>query len=239
MTAVTSSRRIGPKSSPTGFSLFSIARPGLSRLRSCSEGALAELRWQSTQQGRSGARPRVRSDGRSDRKPSLAAWVGPGGWSTRAERPRTARSDSMGQLIQPALRSRRSGNARQVESRLRQMKWFLSRCSHPNVEDARSLQCPSATWRQSTSATAAISSADRPRSSEPTFSSTTSCSLRAILTARNWPRQPPFQAFRALRALPSSVRGPVDFSHGRQLRICLDCHRRRCGVQPFAITCLH
>jgi hypothetical protein len=43
---------------------------------------------------------------------------------------------------------------------------------------------------------------------------------------------PPRKAFRDTRALPSSVRGPVDFSHGSQRWICCDCFVRRASVQP-------
>jgi hypothetical protein len=49
---------------------------------------------------------------------------------------------------------------------------------------------------------------------------------------------PPFQAFLDAFALPSSLRGPVDCSHGFHVRISAACLARRSGVQPFAIACL-
>lgn len=36
-------------------------------------------------------------------------------------------------------------------------------------------------------------------------------------------RSPPFQAFLATLAFPAEVCGPVELSHGRHLRIAIDC----------------
>jgi len=48
-------------------------------------------------------------------------------------------------------------------------------------------------------------------------------------------RLPCFLLLPALAALPASVRGPVDLSHGRQFRISADCRSRRAGVQVVAM----
>ena len=46
-------------------------------------------------------------------------------------------------------------------------------------------------------------------------------------------RPPCFRAFWHERALPLSLFGPVDRSHGFQRRICSACCLRRFAVQPF------
>lgn len=45
----------------------------------------------------------------------------------------------------------------------------------------------------------------------------------------------PLSALRLARALPSVVRGPVDFSHGFQRRIAFACFARRTGVHDEAV----
>ena len=64
---------------------------------------------------------------------------------------------------------------------------------------------------------------------------TRSCSRSKRRSVRSASRVPPLYGFRATRAFPSAVRGPVAFSHGRQFRISADCRARRRSVQPFAI----
>lgn len=61
---------------------------------------------------------------------------------------------------------------------------------------------------------------------------------KARRSSRNSVRGPPFQAFLPAMALPSLVRGPVDFSHGRQVRTSDDCQALRSGVQEVAMLLL-
>ena len=58
----------------------------------------------------------------------------------------------------------------------------------------------------------------------------------AFFKARSFSQCPPLNPLRAVRSLPSSLRGPVDFSHGRHVRISVACRARRSGVQPLAIA---
>lgn len=60
-------------------------------------------------------------------------------------------------------------------------------------------------------------------------------SLRIAARLRSSGRSPPFQAFLAALAFPSTLRGPVACSHGRQFWIACACRRRRSGVQPLRI----
>jgi hypothetical protein len=46
----------------------------------------------------------------------------------------------------------------------------------------------------------------------------------------------PLYALRETRALPPTVFGPVDRSHGFQRRISAACRARRSGVQPFTVS---
>ena len=59
------------------------------------------------------------------------------------------------------------------------------------------------------------------------------CSHNSRPSSRNIGRTPPLNALRAARALPASVLGPVDCSHGRQLRISAACRALRSEFQPF------
>ena len=56
-------------------------------------------------------------------------------------------------------------------------------------------------------------------------------SVQCATVARILTRAPPFQALRAERALPSSVRGPVEWFQGHRARIRSACFRRVSGVQ--------
>lgn len=58
---------------------------------------------------------------------------------------------------------------------------------------------------------------------------------RARDSSRSSSRVPPFHALPEALAFPSIVRGPVECSHGREVRICSDSRALRSGVQPFAI----
>lgn len=62
----------------------------------------------------------------------------------------------------------------------------------------------------------------------------TSC-LRACILRLN---ELGLSALRLLRALPSADCGPVDRSHGFQVRIIAACRALRSAVQPFAMVCL-
>lgn len=64
---------------------------------------------------------------------------------------------------------------------------------------------------------------------------TSRCARSASATSRRRWRTPPFQELSAATALPSSVRGPVDCSHGRQVRISSACRCLRSKVHPFAM----
>lgn len=75
-------------------------------------------------------------------------------------------------------------------------------------------------------------SASRPRTvsrciRNPAFSRFTS--------SRHRRRCPPRSAFRADRAFPSAVRGPVERSHGRHRQIASACRARRSAVHPFTL----
>ena len=61
---------------------------------------------------------------------------------------------------------------------------------------------------------------------------------KSLANVRSDGRIPPFQAFRAVLAFPSTVRGPVECVQGCQARIACLCCPRRAGVQPFAIALL-
>lgn len=61
-------------------------------------------------------------------------------------------------------------------------------------------------------------------------------SFMSLITSRAKRQSPPLNPLRAVMALPSTVRGPVDRSHGFQVRINAACRARRSGVQPFAIA---
>lgn len=63
--------------------------------------------------------------------------------------------------------------------------------------------------------------------------------LNLRIASRSILQAPPLSPLRAVRALPASVRGPVDRSHGRHVRISFACSARRSGVQPFAMNCPH
>ncbi len=69
-------------------------------------------------------------------------------------------------------------------------------------------------------------------------SSSFRCSLSAHARSRRSRHEPPLYALRATVALPSGVRGPVDFSQGRHCRISSACRARRSDVQPFATILL-
>lgn len=49
---------------------------------------------------------------------------------------------------------------------------------------------------------------------------------------------PPLKAFLLVLALPSAVRGPVDFSQGFHSRISAACRARRSGDQPLPMLLL-
>ena len=60
-------------------------------------------------------------------------------------------------------------------------------------------------------------------------------SIRASSRARRL-RIPCFREFIALAALPPSVFGPLDRTHGFQARISAACRSRRSGVQPLLMV---
>ena len=64
-------------------------------------------------------------------------------------------------------------------------------------------------------------------------SSACCCSRNARASSRSSGRTPPLKPRMAARALPASVLGPVDCSHGRQWRISAACRARRSEFQPF------
>jgi len=66
--------------------------------------------------------------------------------------------------------------------------------------------------------------------------STSRCARSAAANPRSVSQSPPLNPLCLVRAFPSSVRGPVDFSHGRQLRIISACRARRSGVHTFAMS---
>lgn len=63
-------------------------------------------------------------------------------------------------------------------------------------------------------------------------------SSKAFANSRIICRLPPLNPRIADRRFPSSLVGPVDFSHGRHCRIKADCLTLRSGVQPLAMICL-
>jgi len=65
-----------------------------------------------------------------------------------------------------------------------------------------------------------------------------SMSLSCFFRARSSRRRPPRFALSADLAFPRTVAGPVDRSHGFQVRISADCLALRSGVQPFAMVSL-
>lgn len=62
--------------------------------------------------------------------------------------------------------------------------------------------------------------------------------LKSRTSARSSAHSAPGLPFRAALAFPSGVFGPVDFSHGRHVRINAACRARLSGVQPFAMMLL-
>ena len=57
----------------------------------------------------------------------------------------------------------------------------------------------------------------------------------ALVNWRTFSLWPPLNLFLLTRALPSGLRGPVDCSHGFQVRISSACLALRSGVQPLAM----
>lgn len=102
------------------------------------------------------------------------------------------------------------------------------RCQLPAPAIARKNLCPRAAHRLGRSASARTSaSRSRCRRSRAFTSWDNSRSLRHC---------PPLSALRLDRALPASLRGPVDCCHGFQRRIASACRARRSGVQPLTIA---
>lgn len=65
-----------------------------------------------------------------------------------------------------------------------------------------------------------------------------SAAFSSRASSRSRSRYAPLKGLRAARALPSSVRGPVDFSQGFHSRISAACRARRSGVQPLPMLLL-
>lgn len=65
-----------------------------------------------------------------------------------------------------------------------------------------------------------------------------SIELVILRSSRNSTNKPSLNALREALALPSAVLGPVDFSHGLQLRISAACRARRSDVQPLPMLLL-
>lgn len=62
--------------------------------------------------------------------------------------------------------------------------------------------------------------------------------LTSLANSRSMAQCPPVQALRDALHLPSGVRGPLDCSHGFQVRICADCLARRSELQCVAMLML-
>ena len=62
--------------------------------------------------------------------------------------------------------------------------------------------------------------------------------LTSLESSRNFFQYPPVHALRDALALPSGVFGPVDCSHGFQVRINAACRALRSGVQEVAMLML-
>ena len=62
--------------------------------------------------------------------------------------------------------------------------------------------------------------------------------LTILASSRSFSQCPPVQALRDALHLPSGVRGPLDCSHGFQVRISADCLARRSELQFVAMLML-
>lgn len=63
-----------------------------------------------------------------------------------------------------------------------------------------------------------------------------SSALSILLMALSICLWPPLHALPLTLALPASVTGPVDRSHGRHVLMASDCCRRRSNVQPLLMA---